>query len=141
MALRNSDLINEMDVKSLANMISATGLIKDKIVAPKKEVRPENTTDRDANGRREYGEGKEEQKRAMTLEELKEAVNKLKLIPGIAESQLTVRLISKNEKNFVVIEDSSGQVVRRIPEIDLWSLFTEEQATASPKGKLLNKAL
>lgn len=102
-------------------------------------VKSDITHDRDSNGRQEYGQSREEHpQRPMTKEELEKSMNHLKGLGVVKEHKWTIDLVEENEKKYVLVKDNLGIVIRKIPEVDLWSLnFSEEP---SSKGQLLKKS-
>ena len=84
------------------------------------EIKPQESADRDADGRRQNPD--EEVRRNLSDEELQEAMEALKKLPGFSTNNLTVKLIVENEIRKVIIEDPQGQVVRRLSEAQLWAV-------------------
>lgn len=89
----------------------------------------------------QLGHGQEEASHhRMSDEEAREVLEYLKSLDGIKDNNLSVRL-EKSEDRFVVfVEDSSGKVVRRMLEDELWALFKKRNKD-SKKGQILNKAM
>ena len=92
--------------------------------------------DRDANGQQAFGENQKE-KPPMSEEQLKKVIEHLMQLPAVKEHKWTVELISEDGKKFVQIKDHLGTLIRRIPEVELWTLGVDEP---SNKGQLLKRA-
>lgn len=122
-----------MDVRNVLGSLIPTNITKKD--PTEKAIRSDSTTERDGNGQMPFGEGGD-QKPPMSEEQLKKAVEHLASHAAVKENNLTVELIKVDEKNFVLIKDPSGKVIRRIPEIDLWTLQTVQD---NEKGQLLRR--
>ena len=73
-------------------------------------------------------------------DELQEALKLLKDLPGVKENNLSFRVEWNDLRVVVFVEDVTGKIVRRIPDIELWSLLKNRQQDSS-RGNLLNKAM
>lgn len=96
---------------------------------------------RDASADREPQQQSGEEHRQhhkMSEEELQSAVDFLKNLKGVKDNNLQIRLDQHDGMTVVYIEDTSGKVIRRIPENDLWSLTQEKDKS---KGNLFDKAM
>ncbi|MCB9024986.1 MAG: hypothetical protein H6625_01605 [Bdellovibrionaceae bacterium] len=124
-----------MNIKTFVNNISPVD--RNTIVTPaKKSVKSEDTSpDRDPNGQNDRG--KNPGKQFLNDEEMANALSKLKNFPGVKENSLKVELIVKEISRFVIISDPLGNIVRRIPEAELWPLIQEKE---NNKGHLIDKA-
>ncbi len=100
-------------------------------------IKSEITSDRDGNGQMQQGEKDQTPDREMTQAEFEKAISKVEAFPGLKEKGFTVEGELSGSKRFVIVKDSEGAVVRRIPERDLWSLF--DGPPDSAKGNLLSK--
>lgn len=120
-----------MNIKSIAS-----NLIPFEVKKLVREPKPEASSERDANGKREDTE-KKQPRRNLTEDELKKAIEFLKELKGVKDNNLNVRLVKQNGVPVVFIEDHLGKVVRRIPETELSLLDTSEK----DKGNLLDKSL
>lgn len=100
-----------------------------------KAIQSDSTHDRDANGQQFYGE-QQQQREPMTDEQLEQAMEHLKNLPSMKEHKWTVHLEIQSEGRFVVVKDNLGTVIRRIPELELWSLPTDN----SSRGQLLKRS-
>lgn len=126
-----------MNIKSVVNSFLPFDVRKTENAGAKKDIKSQESHDRDADGRRQPDQ--EPNKRHLSEEELKDAVKYLEELPGVKDNNLVVRLRnSESEVRVVYIEDRKGQVVRRIPEAELWQLTLNRQ---KKKGQLLDKAM
>jgi uncharacterized FlaG/YvyC family protein len=107
---------------------------------PKQKVdgnsRTVSTQDRDANGRQEQKEP--EIKRHLSQEEFDEALKALEETSGIKSNNLTIRVEMKDDCRVVVIADSTGKVVRRLSESQLWTATRDKDRQT---GKILDRAM
>lgn len=125
-----------MDVKTALNSILPTATRS----TPKTgaRIKTSNTSDRDANGQQAYQQNNgDTPQRPMNDEELERALDHLRMLPVVVDHGLNVSVSFVGDKKFVLISESSGKVVRRIPEVELWSL---QKAKEGDKGQLLRKA-
>lgn len=100
------------------------------------DVKPQESTERDGDGRQHQGE--QELKRHLTDEELTEAMEKLRQLPGVKNNNLRVRLVEEEGIKKILLEDPSGKIIRRMSEAQLWSSV---QYLDKSTGQLLNKAM
>lgn len=101
-----------------------------------KTIKSDQTNDRDANGQQSYGENQQEQREPMSEEQLEKAMNHLRNLPAMKEHKWTVHLEKDGEKRFVIVKDNLGTVIRRIPELELWTLPSDD----SHRGQLLKRS-
>lgn len=101
-----------------------------------KTIKSDQANDRDANGQQSYGENQQEHREPMSEEQLEKAMNHLRNLPAVKEHKWTVHLESDGEKRHVIVKDNLGTIIRRIPELELWTLPSDD----SPKGQLLKRA-
>jgi uncharacterized FlaG/YvyC family protein len=116
-------------------------------IMPNTEVRPveragqaiksEMTHDRDANGQ-DFSGGQQQQHRdPMTQEQLEKAMEHLRNLAAFKEHKWQVELdASSSEERFVLVKDNLGNLIRRIPELELWTLPSDD----SPRGQLLKRS-
>ncbi|MBV2168991.1 MAG: hypothetical protein KUL82_09805 [Bdellovibrio sp.] len=100
-----------------------------------KTIKSDETHDRDANGQETYS-GQQQQREPMTEEQLERAMEHLRSLPAMKEHKWTVHLENEDGARFVIVKDNLGAVIRRIPELELWSLPTDN----SPRGQLLKRS-
>lgn len=101
-----------------------------------KTIKSDQTNDRDANGQQSYGENQQEQREPMSEEQLEKAMSHLRNLPAMKEHKWTVHLEKDGEKRFVIVKDNLGTIIRRIPELELWTLPSDD----SPRGQLLKRS-
>jgi hypothetical protein len=100
-----------------------------------KAIKSDATSDRDANGQQASG-GEPEHREPMTEEQLSKALEALRNLPAIKEHQWLVELSIVETKRFAIVKDAQGAVIRRIPEIELWTL---PNGSDTGKGQLLKR--
>lgn len=117
-----------------------TSPIRNKETATKTErtIKSDSTHDRDANGQQLYDQNKKQQQQgSMSEEQFNKAVEYLLSLPSVKEHQWSVEIVNENSKRFVLVKDNLNNIVRRIPESELWSLpFDKDVRT----GQLLKKS-
>ena len=123
-----------MDIKGVLKAVLPLDVRATK--GPEKTIKTDSATDRDANGQMFQGEQQQPEHGPMSEEQLKKAMNHLKSLAIVKDNHLKVELVQVEGKNFVLIKELSGKVVRRIPESELWSLQVVKD---SEKGQLLRK--
>ncbi|MBS1970027.1 MAG: hypothetical protein JSU04_06950 [Bdellovibrionales bacterium] len=125
-----------MNIKGLLGNILPTSPIRG---ASKTEraIKSDSTTDRDANGQ-QAGGGNQEHREPMTDEQIQKALEQLRNLPGVKDHNWSVELTLIENKKFVLVKDTNGTVIRRIPELDLWTLPAGNDPGA--KGQLLKKS-
>lgn len=122
-----------MNIRSLSNII----LPKTNEADSAKKLKSEDTAkDRDPNGQA-YQQAEEQEHHNLTEEEVDCAMEYLKNLPGLKQSNLSLSKEFKNNIFVVVVKDPQGKVVRRIlpPELYRLSKVDKDQTT----GHLLNK--
>lgn len=100
------------------------------------QLKMQESADRDADGRRQPQE--EETKQHLSDEEFKHALESLEKHPGLIANNLTIKVEENGDQKVVFIEDSQGNVVRRLSERQLWSAI---QALDRKSGSILDKAI
>ncbi len=98
-------------------------------------IKSDETHDRDANGQEAFGE-KQDHHEPMSDEQIKTAMDQLRNLSVAKEHKWTVHLEIKEAARFVVIKDNLGNVIRKIPELELWSLPQDSSA----KGQILKRS-
>ncbi|WP_374077651.1 flagellar protein FlaG [Bdellovibrio bacteriovorus] len=101
-----------------------------------KTIKSDETHDRDANGQETYSQNQEQQREPMSDEQLERAMEHLRNLPAMKEHKWTVELAEDSGNRFVIVKDNLGTVIRRIPELELWSLPSDN----SPRGQLLKRS-
>jgi uncharacterized FlaG/YvyC family protein len=122
-----------MNIKGLSNNLIPIDFAK------KTDFRKtQNTPDREPQ--QGGGGDKPPEQHRFTDEELQDALKLLKELPGIKENNLSFRVERNEERVVVYVEDYTGKIIRRIPDMELWSLLKNRQQN-STRGNLLNKAM
>lgn len=101
-----------------------------------KTIKSDEAHDRDANGQESYSQNNSDQYGPMSDEQLAASLEHLQNLPAFKEHKWTAHLESLSEGRFVFVKDNLGNVIRRIPERDLWSLPSGD----SPRGQLLKRS-
>jgi hypothetical protein len=127
--------LNEMNIKSLGTPLILQIDSKPRVEGQQK-VQPRESSERDADGRQQQAD--EGLKRHLTDEEILEAMDKLRQLPGVQNNNLRVRLVTEAGIKRVFIEDPEGRVVRRLSESQLWAAV---QHLDKSTGQLINKAM
>jgi len=136
--IETSDCDYEMDIRSINNIINNTLATTRADTEKKAEIKSDASAERDANG--QINRGPEEGPRELSEEELNKVVETLKAHPGVKDNNLQVNLKLINGKHFVLIEDPTGKVVRRVAAKDLWHILKDSDKEIK-KGRIFNKAL
>ncbi len=124
-----------MNIKGfIPNLIGATEVKA--IDRAGRAIQSDSTHDRDANGQETYQGQQQEQHEPMTEEQLEKSMDHLRSLPSLKEHKWTVHLEELPEGRFVFVMDNLGNLVRKIPESDLWSLPSDD----SPRGQLLKRS-
>ena len=97
-------------------------------------IKSDETHDRDANGQ-EASSQQQEQREPMTDEQLEKALAHLRNLSSFKEHKWTVQMETNHLGRFAVVKDNLGTVIRRIPELELWTLPSDSE----PRGQLLKK--
>lgn len=125
-----------MDIKGVVrNLIPLPWAVKSANEARSAHSKTNADNDREGNGQ---AAGEEQKRRKLSPEEIADAVNYLKELPGVKENSLSVRLEQADGVTIVYVEDRFGKLVRRIPESELAVLTADRE---KKNGHLLNKAL
>lgn len=124
-----------MDIKNVLNQVIPIKLREKNPIA--KSIKSESATDRDANGQQAFGDDKKNQKEPMTEEQLKKALDHLRSLPVVKDNNLSLELIEAEGHRFVLLKEPSGKIIRRIPELELWSLQIMQE---DKRGQLLNRS-
>jgi hypothetical protein len=125
-----------MDLKGIIGSLLPTQLRAKESIQKRDRIKSDSATDRDGNGQQAYDQGK--QRGPMNEEEIEAAMQHLKGLAVVKDSGLHVELTLINGKNFVLLKDPTGKILRRISEAELGSLIT---AKDRDKGQLLSKAV
>lgn len=124
-----------MNIKSLGTQIILPVDPKSRTEG-NRDVKPQESTERDADGRQQNPD--QELKRHLSDEEILEAMEKLRQLPGVKNNNLRVRLVVEEDMRKILIEDPEGKVVRRLSEAQLWASIQHlDKAT----GQIFDKAM
>lgn len=99
-------------------------------------IKSDQTNDRDANGQEGYSQNQQEQHPPMTDEQLEKAMEHLRKLSATKEHKWTIELENNSGIRCVLVKDNLGNLIRRIPEEDLWTLPSDD----SPRGQLLKRS-
>lgn len=99
-------------------------------------IQSDSTHDRDGNGQEAYQQQQQDQKPPMTDEQLEASMEHLRKLAAFKEHRWTVELEDEFGVRCVLVKDNLGNLIRRIPEADLWTLPTDD----SPRGQLLKRS-
>ena len=118
------------------------GLLGNAIAVPvrpaekvERTIKSDMSHDRDANGQQTRDEN-QKHKEPMSEEMLEQSMEHLRQLSAVKEHHWNVELLIENGKKFVVVKDHLGNIIRRIPELEMWTLPLNEGAH---KGNLLKK--
>lgn len=122
-----------MNIKSvLPNTVISPVKTVDKV---DRMIKSDIAHDRDGNGQQTYDQNKKHHE-PMTDDQIKMALEHLKNLPFVKEHKWVIQLLIENEKRYVLVLGNLGEVIRKIPEADLWTLPLDLE---DKKGQLLKK--
>ncbi len=98
-------------------------------------IKSDSTHDRDANGQQLFDDQKKKHE-PMSEDQIEKCLEHLRNLPAVKENNWIIEFSALEERRFVLVKDSSGQVIRKFPESDLWTLPTDLD---DPRGQLLKK--
>ncbi len=124
-----------MNIRSVGPNLTPLEIKKPEV---SKETKLDSSQERDAQVF--YQNGKEQERRKLTEEELQEAMKHLQGLPFVKDNNWAIRLERVGEIVTVFVEDNTGKIIRRIPEQDLWGLISQQNNDQN-KGNLFNKAI
>lgn len=124
-----------MNIKGLFSNIIPTNEVRS-VDRTGKAIQSDSTHDRDANGQESYSQQQQQQREPMTPEQLEKAMDHLRNLPSMKEHKWTVHLEDAEGARFVIVKDNLGNTIRRIPELELWSLPTDNTS----RGQLLKRS-
>ena len=132
--MRDSRKDERMNIKGLGPVASPLDVRKTE-KTDKKDIKSQSSTDRDGNGRQQQPE---QERRKLSDEEMKTAVEHLSQLPGVKTNNLLIAIETQNDMRIVLIKDAGGKIIRRIPEVDLLELTRDRH---KEKGQLFDKAM
>lgn len=125
-----------MNIKSISNQLD---IIKPEGTAESKDVRSESSSsDKEGNGKRE--DQHDQDQSALNEEEHKAALEYLNGIQNLKDNGFVVSETSINERNFFIIKDQSGNIIRKIPDYEL-RFLAKNSSKEKKSGQILNKAM
>lgn len=98
-------------------------------------IKSDSAHDRDANGQQLFDDQKKKHE-PMSEEQIEKCLEHLRNLPAVKEHNWIIELSFIEDRRFVLVKDTSGTVIRKFPESDLWTLPTDLD---DPKGQLLRK--
>jgi uncharacterized FlaG/YvyC family protein len=124
----------DMNIKGLLGP-NFTNTVRPTEKVEQRGIKSDASHERDANGQQAFDQ---EQKKhgPMSDEQIQKAIEHLQQLPAVKEHKWTVELSIENDKKYILIKDNLMNTIRRIPEMDLWTLPLFEE---SRKGNLLKK--
>jgi hypothetical protein len=94
-----------------------------------KTIKSDSTHDRDANGQEAYQQqGDPEHHEPMSDEQLERAMEHLRNLAGVKEHKWTVHLSIEEDIRYALVKDNLGNIIRKIPERELWTLPSDGSA-------------
>lgn len=99
-------------------------------------IRQDSAHERDANGQQAWQD--QQQQGPMSDEQFEKALEHLRQLTAVKDNNWSVTVEKSDGKRTVLIKDAYGNLIRRIPEAELWSLPLD-QSSSSPKGQLLKR--
>ncbi|WP_347356216.1 hypothetical protein [Bdellovibrio sp.] len=124
-----------MNIKGLISNILPNNEVRS-VETIGKTIKSDSTHDRDANGQEQYQSQEQPQREPMTEEQLEKSMEHLRNLPAMKEHKWSVELEVTESGRFVLVKDNLGTLIRRIPELELWTLPTDD----SPRGQLLKRS-
>lgn len=122
-----------MNIKGLTGI--QIGPTVQKVEKTDRMIKSDSTHDRDANGQQAFGDQKKD-RGPMSDEKFQKCIEHLKNLPSVKEHSWVVEPVTIDGRKFVYIKDNLGTLIRKIPEVDLWTLEDDKD---SMKGHLLKK--
>lgn len=128
----SADKFGRMNIKGLIGNIGPTDIKP--VEKSTRTIKSDEAHDRDANGQQAFGD--QQQHEPMSDEQLEKAMEHLRQLPATKEHKWQISLEKTEKGNFVLVIDNIGTLIRRIPEVELWTLPSDQ----SPRGQLLKKS-
>jgi|GEM_PF-821429 hypothetical protein len=128
-----------MNIKGLlGNMITVPIRNEESATVKKAEktIKSDEAHDREPDGQQSFS-NQEKDKGPMSDEQFKQALELMKNLPSVKDQNWKVESHLENGKKFILVKDHLGQVIRRIPEMELWTLPFDKDART---GQLLKKS-
>ena len=128
-----------MNIKGLFGQMITTPLRNGdgtSVSKAEKTIKSDESHDRDANGQQSFS-GHQKEKEPMSDEQFEQAIELMKNLPSVKEHNWKIEKRIENDRKFLFVIDNLNNVVRRIPESELWSLPFDKDART---GQLLKKS-
>jgi hypothetical protein len=123
-----------MNIKGLGALIPPQVRGVEKV---ERGIKSDNSSaDRDANGQMLAGDEQKKDHPPMDEEQKKKALEHFKNLPAIKDNGWSASWITSEDKNFIVIKDAFGKILRRVPEAELWEL---QNVRENEKGQLIRR--
>jgi len=110
-----------VNIRSVANPISAVDALTQ--VERKNVNLNESHQDRDADGRRQQ---EEPDQSPLSDQEMQRALEYLEKLEGLKNNGLTFKVEVRGQIRIILISDTSGNIVRRIPEHEMRLLISDK---------------
>lgn len=123
---------NLLGLNNIMSGVSATNSIQ----KADRQIKSDNTNDRDANGQMLYQKQKKKEK--MTPEQFEKALALLNQKSFMKDMNWMAIEFLENEVRYAEVRDSNGEVIRRLSEYDMWELF-DDVSVDQNKGNLLKR--
>ncbi|GEM_PF-2609600 len=123
-----------MDIKNVFKIPFISPLLKSSGQTQVKATKTNLTEDREGHGQSPYK--KNLKHRLMTPEEFDLALDRLKKLEAVVQSQWTIVVDPRGYLFGVQVIGSDGQIIKKIELQDLWSLLENQE---SQKGHLVSK--
>lgn len=130
-----------MNIRGLTQIPSVTETTvntADKVTASTSLIKSEMAHDRDANGQQFY-QRQQKKKERMTQKTFDKAIAALKEKSFVKDMNWMIETCEENGIKYALVQDTSGKVIRRIMEGDLWDVFDVTEQDRG-RGNLINKA-
>lgn len=122
-----------MNIKSVLNP-NAINTVKN-IERTERAIQSDSAHDRDPQSQSGYEQNRKSNE-PLTDDEIQNALTHLKDLPFVKEHGWLIEMHVEGSGRFVLVKDSSGQLIRRFPEQDLRTLPVDLQ---DKKGQLFKK--
>ncbi len=121
------------------NIKGLNSLVAPQVIARKeeKQIKSDESHDRDAQGQYFYQKNKKKEK--MTEEQFEKALSVLNKKSFMTEMNWTAKKIVISDIQYAQVTTTSGEVIRTIPEFDMWDILSDEGSADNKKGQLLKK--
>jgi len=98
-------------------------------------IKSDSTHDRDGNGQQLFDD-RQKKRDPMSEEQIEKCLEHLRNLPAVKENNWNIELAEIDGHRYVMVKDFNGQLIRKFPEADLWTLPSDLD---DPRGQLLKK--